>query len=217
MITVVAVIAYRRGVLWHNGADAVRIYTGLDTRVDSLVIGGIIGALISWNMIPKKRWLLGGLKVITVLSIVGMALLIGTISFYSSFLYYGGYTLIAVMVAIVITSLFYAPLNVVTTVLEWPALRWFGRLSYGLYLWHQPVYLGYDSLFPTFPVKSYTLSIFIPFILKFSLAVLVATVSFYLIEQPALRLKKRFRATSSKNEKIVAARLAVATGGGTRD
>jgi peptidoglycan/LPS O-acetylase OafA/YrhL len=217
MVAGVAVIAYHRALLWQHGGDPVRVYTGLDTRADSLLIGGIIGALISWNMIPRKRWLLSALRVIAVLSIFGMAFFIITIPSISPFLYYGGYTLIAVMVASVITNLFYAPLNVITSVLELPALRWFGRLSYGLYLWHFPVYRAYDFLFPTFPVKSYTLSIFIPFIFKFTLAVLVATVSFYVIEQPALRLKKRFRAISSKNERAGAVRLAVATGGGNQD
>jgi peptidoglycan/LPS O-acetylase OafA/YrhL len=216
MLGGVAVIAGHRAVLWYHGANGMRLYIGLDTRADSLLIGGIIGALISWDLIPRERWLLRALRVFTVLSIFAIAYLMITLSFLSWFLFVGGHTLFAVMVAGVIINLFYAPLNLITNVLEFSALRWFGRLSYGLYLWHLPVYLAYDFLFPTFPVRSYKLSIFVPFGIKFTLAVLVATVSFYVIERPALRLKKRFRAQSSRNESAEVVRLAIATEGGNQ-
>jgi peptidoglycan/LPS O-acetylase OafA/YrhL len=216
MLGGVAVIAGHRAVLWYHGANGMRLYIGLDTRADSLLIGGIIGALISWDLIPRERWLLRALRVFTVLSVFAIAYLMITLSFLSWFLFVGGHTLFAVMVAGVIINLFYAPLSLIKNVLEFSALRWFGRLSYGLYLWHLPVYLAYDFLFPTFPVRSYKLSIFVPFGIKFTLAVLVATLSFYVIERPALRLKKRFRAQSSRNESAEVVRLAIATEGGNQ-
>lgn len=202
LVAGVAIVAFHRASLWHGGANPVRLYTGLDTRADSLLVGAIIGALISWNMVPRKPWLLSALKVITVVSLCGLAFLMIVLPSISPFLYYGGYTLVALMVAGIITNLFFAPFAFVVAALEMPWLRWFGRLSYGLYLWHFPVYRAYDFLVPPLSVRSYTVSIFVPFIIKFALAVAVATLSFYFIEKPALSLKKRFRATSASRTDI---------------
>ena len=61
-------------------------------------------------------------------------------------------------------------------------LRWFGKISYGLYLWHWLVvrttsfhYLGYWEPWA-----------------RLALAVGIAAASFYLIEIPFNRLKKHF-------------------------
>src|SRR6266576_1037938 len=100
------------------------------------------------------------------------------------------------MVAVIIAGLFYAPIKALTFLLELPVLRWVGRLSYGMYLWHLPVYYLYDHLFRPFPIRSYTARIMLPFAIKFFVAMGVASLSFYLIEQPALRLKKRFKSSA---------------------
>jgi peptidoglycan/LPS O-acetylase OafA/YrhL len=210
MIAGVALIAWHRATLWYSGANPVRVYSGLDTRADSLLIGAIIGALLCWNLIPKTSALIFALKVIGVVSIPALAFLILTVPSISPFLYYGGYTLVAGMVAVIITNLFIAPSAFFVSALEMSWLRWFGRLSYGLYLWHLPVYKAYDFVVPSLGFRSYTLSIFVPYVFKFSLAVLVATISYYVIERPALSLKNRLRAASRRDENPRRVPLAVA-------
>ena len=39
------------------------------------------------------------------------------------------------------------PESTLTRLLEWPPLRWFGRLSYSVYLWHLLFYAGAKKLF----------------------------------------------------------------------
>jgi peptidoglycan/LPS O-acetylase OafA/YrhL len=60
-----------------------------------------------------------------------------------------------------------------------------GRISYGLYLWHWPVFLVLN------PARM-QLSSFPLLVLRLTVTCAVAVVSFFAIEQPFLRLKTRF-------------------------
>ncbi len=71
------------------------------------------------------------------------------------------------------TGMFLISVLVLPRLFSWPPLRWMGKISYGLYLYHFPIYngiLGTVSLWLVIPA-----------------AFAVATVSFYLIERPLLR------------------------------
>ncbi|MBL4697414.1 MAG: acyltransferase [Phycisphaerales bacterium] len=67
-----------------------------------------------------------------------------------------------------------------------PILVYIGRISYGLYLYHFPIYTYFD-LFP--PKQSSALG---TIALSIALTFVMAIVSFHLIEQPILRKKARF-------------------------
>jgi peptidoglycan/LPS O-acetylase OafA/YrhL len=73
--------------------------------------------------------------------------------------------------------------------LENRPLVWVGRISYGLYLWHFPIFNGLLN-----PTRMEKMGISGPALLTVRLAVafLVAALSFALIERPFLRLKRRF-------------------------
>ena len=84
--------------------------------------------------------------------------------------------------AIVIAYLVLSPRSLLARTLSIRPLRFTGRISYGLYLWHYPifvwlfVYLGFTNRWWQVPIEV-------------GLASVAAVGSYYLIERPALRVK----------------------------
>ena len=59
--------------------------------------------------------------------------------------YRGGFLLADVMVALVICGVTMAPSGLPARVLSFGPLTFVGRISYGLYLWHWPIFLVLDK------------------------------------------------------------------------
>ena len=84
--------------------------------------------------------------------------------------------------------------------LELPALRWIGRLSYSLYIWQQ-VFLGFGVVYRPF-------GIFSRFPVNLASTVLVASASYYLLEKPMMRLGQKLSAGRRPVLKAMSARAA---------
>jgi peptidoglycan/LPS O-acetylase OafA/YrhL len=185
-----------RAVLWDlRGPDvAPRLYYGLDTRMDSLLLGCLIGLLTAWNLLPNAGWLLVATRWGAVLA----SILLGVLTYHapeptSESLFNGVELLACVAVAVLILALLTSPPTIVRSILEQPPLVWVGRISYGLYLWHVPIFHGVlnRERMTSIGITGDWLTI-----LRFATAFAVAAGSFYLIERPMLHLKKRFRGSA---------------------
>lgn len=175
LVVVIIAIVVHRNVLFDAGTDLTRLYYGSDTRADALLVG-CLSALIPFR---KAGRLLGVLAIIAALLFL---ILTTQASFTDGWLYRGGFTLAALLSAILIVSAANFPPRPLATVLRFSPLRWLGRISYGLYLWHWLViqtttlyYFGYWESWA-----------------KLALAIGVSALSFYVIERPFNRLKSRF-------------------------
>lgn len=92
--------------------------------------------------------------------------------------------------------------GVMKSILESPIALYLGKISYGLYVYHNFVYNHYHtpSSYPTLRILNKIYSFFPAFrgimvfeiIYFFLLTVIVATISWYLIEKPINSLKERF-------------------------
>jgi peptidoglycan/LPS O-acetylase OafA/YrhL len=78
---------------------------------------------------------------------------------------------------------------VLKQVLESKTLLYLGKISYGIYLFHNLIPYFYDIQLPQL-LKPY--SIYVVHGLRFILLILISTFSWYLLEKPFLRLKDRF-------------------------
>jgi peptidoglycan/LPS O-acetylase OafA/YrhL len=74
-------------------------------------------------------------------------------------------------------------------------VRWLGLISYGLFLWHQLVIFGWYKVTGR-PIWNHDFWLVLPVVLVVGIA--LSTVSFYVIEKPALRLRGLVRGASAR-------------------
>lgn len=166
-------------VLFLSGSTAQRIYTGSDTRAYQLLAGCLASMALHWGYLPaslneKNRVALARASLL----FLGLMFLRARDAFPS--MYLGGNVIItaaAVMLILHVT----VDRSRLTKAFEHPILVWFGKRSYGLYVWHLPIYLLIAQL--GYPILT-------PFALV--LAIAIAELSYRFIELPFLRLKSRY-------------------------
>jgi peptidoglycan/LPS O-acetylase OafA/YrhL len=135
--------------LFAAGVSIDRLYYGTDTRAQALLVGSFLGAVGAqhgnqFEIIPAI-WRDKGHRWWTTLGLVGAASLIWmwhTLDGQSAFLYRGGFLLVALAAGAVIVSCVTCPNSLLPRLLSVRALVFTGRISYGLYLYHWPLYLA---------------------------------------------------------------------------
>ena len=186
---IVVVLAYRAW-RWEDGMFWLWIYQRTDTRVDSL-LAGVLVALMFAGLEPRRdffernRWVS---PAAWVAGAVFLACLLGA-RVDGSFLYLGGFTLVAVACAVLVIAVLPGSPWIGARVLRFRPLCVLGIVSYGLYLWHFPVFVAtqrYGQSIP--PVLRVGLAL--------ALTALFTALSWFLVEQPFLRWKDRLEARS---------------------
>lgn len=106
-----------------------------------------------------------------------------------------GYTLLNYLFAVLIYCV--ARTNFLTGILESAPLRYLGKISYGLYVYHYGIIAIIVALFRKYDID-YSLRSPQMFVVSMSATLLIATLSFYLLEKPIINLKDRiFRVSVS--------------------
>ena len=186
LIFAIAAVAMHRRALFGGGASVTRLYYATDTRADALLIGCLAALLLSWNLIPQSKYLRPVMHAFALVAVAFVAYLAGTSAMQDAVLYRGFFTLVSLAIGVALIVLMMWPSNLVLSLLRFPALRWIGRVSYGLYLWHWPVREFMTSdIHKASPARIVCIG---------GLALGITALSFYLVEKPFLRLKRKFAA-----------------------
>lgn len=127
-------------LLYNPDLDPSRVYYGTDTRAFALLAGAALAVV--W---PSRKLSssinLGARILMELMGTAALAFLIYVMltgSEYDPALYTGGMALQALAAALLIAALAH-PTSVLARMFGIAPLRWIGRHSYGLYLWHYPV------------------------------------------------------------------------------
>jgi peptidoglycan/LPS O-acetylase OafA/YrhL len=169
--------AIHRAVLFQLGALPVRTYYGIDTRADSLLIGCATGMCVCWGFLRAdslRRLIVPAMALI-------VALMVAT-DYATPFMHVGGFTLLATAAAVIVGWVVLGPAGYLHRLLEYGPLVWVGRISYGLYLWHYPIFKAGSLLRLSWPLQ---------LLVALTATFIVTSLSFYLVERPALRLKRK--------------------------
>ncbi len=173
--------------MYLDGFSTDRLYYGTDTRAQALLVGSMLGALASrrdWRVVPARWADTGrGRAVGGVLGVSGAGALLWcwhAVGGQDAFLYEGGFLLVALAAGAVITSVSSWRGSVLARALSVPPLAYIGRISYGLYLYHWPLFLALDRAHTGLQGAA---------LLAVRLGVTFATAvaSFHLVEQPIRR------------------------------
>ena len=172
-------------------ADTARVYYGTDTHAFGLAIGAALAfAAIHWPR-QAERWpralrvLLPIAGLLAVAALVWLAVVLDGAQLVA---YRGGLLLVAVLTAVAIAALL-VPGSWFARVLESGPFRYVGRRSYGLYLWHWPVFVLLRNALPTWQRdgwQGWALGG-----IAAAITVAAAALSFRFVEQPVRRFRFR--------------------------
>jgi len=169
----------------------------LIARCDGFALGGLLAAVLSGEITPRVRWGVAAVFVLAILyngwGIVAAGSATGYLGLPTppnparTILAVGGlYFGLVGVVVLGVGSFWLLPLR-------WRPLAYLGQISYGMYLYHYPIFWAVDGFQLSYQQPWSTRTV------KVGLTLLVAVASWHLVESPILRLKNRFRYDSVKS------------------
>ena len=162
----------------HHGVNWTRIRFGPDTRAHGLFLGCLIALAPSvMQHVAVRRLVLPAAAVC----------LIASLQTDGSWLQHLFWRPMVAVAGVVLVVALLDEAGRPARLAAWPPLVALGRISYGVYLWHFPIYMVLGRHVSSWPFAQRS-ALFV------SVSIGTAVVSYVAIERPFLQLKQRFRA-----------------------
>jgi peptidoglycan/LPS O-acetylase OafA/YrhL len=170
--------------LHHEGANLTRLYYGTDTHAMTLLCGATLAAALAVRAGERDVSTLRArgtgsvcVQLVGAAGIVVLAVMAVRVTGTSAWMYEGGFLIAGVAGTGMILSVVTVPRGVLGVVLSFAPVRFVGRISYGLYLWHYPLFIWLDHQRTDLDgVRLFAVRVVVTFG--------VAIASFYLVERP---------------------------------
>jgi peptidoglycan/LPS O-acetylase OafA/YrhL len=182
-------------MLW-TPDGATRVYFGTDTHAFGLAIGAVLAfAAVRWptNGLEWPRRARIALGMTGPFALVGVLAIAVLMREDAQIAFQGGLVVVSLLSAVVIATLL-VPGTPLARMLDWAPLRWIGQRSYGLYLWHWPVFILVAAGLPAWTRdgwQGWALGG-----VALAITVVAAALSYQFVEQPIRR--DGFRATARR-------------------
>jgi peptidoglycan/LPS O-acetylase OafA/YrhL len=163
-------------VLFARTGDASRVYLGTDTRAAAILAGSCLAAVLVWRGPVRSAQARTALEVVAVVAAIALAVAWIWLPGESPVLYRGVLPLCGLAVVALIAAASHPTPGVVSRALSSRGLRWVGLISYGLYLWHWPVFVWFrrERIFDGG----------VRFAAELAVSFALAIASYYVIERP---------------------------------
>jgi peptidoglycan/LPS O-acetylase OafA/YrhL len=165
------------------------------TRADGLFIGSLLAVIMYRRGSVLKEY---STVIVFVLAALNFIFFFINKAYQFTFPYLAivGYTTFAVMFALLIHEAVAGGSRLLKQLLKFPVLIFFGKYSYGLYIWHWPIYLlmhrNVAEFIGRWTSDQEVVSIIAACLLTI-IAIPVSVASYHLYEKPFLKLKKSFK------------------------
>jgi peptidoglycan/LPS O-acetylase OafA/YrhL/CubicO group peptidase (beta-lactamase class C family) len=167
-------------LLAEPGADPSRVYYGTDTRAAGLLLGAALALVWTPGVAPRLEHPVAGrlLDGAGLIALAGLGVAYALVNEQDPLLYRGGFTLVALATAVVVAACTHSRATLLPRLLGLAPLRWIGQRSYGIYLWHWPIFMLTRPMIDVpFDGPVFTA-------LRFAAVLLLAELSFRFVETP---------------------------------
>ncbi len=186
--------------LGFDPAATARVYMGTDARASGMLFGAALACVLRPEARiegPRGR----ALDVLGLVSLVGLAVAWAKLDGQSPWLYRGGFFACEMACLVLIAGGVARPSGPIARLFSTAPLRAMGNISYGVYLWHWPVFivLTPERIAAHVHLPSHLGGALLLFVARFAITLAIALVSYRFLETP---IRKKGLPFGSRGTKI---------------